>query len=138
MFDMVINSRMFLNLPDDITYIICSYTLTSIPKTPIWLYKMMSLTTKNPYRPQAWNRYLTNNYDIKNLIFSYVPNYHPSRKPRKKLFLPSYAIMRQLGGKKGLIRNFQMAHRALVGSRITVSIGYFHPSAAGLICATNN
>ena len=31
------------------------------------------------------------------------------------------AIMKQLGGKKGLIRNFQMAHRALSGSRITIS-----------------
>ena len=31
------------------------------------------------------------------------------------------AIIKQLGGKKGLIRNFQMAHRALSGSRITIS-----------------
>ena len=33
----------------------------------------------------------------------------------------SDAIMKLLGGKKGLIRNFQMAHRALSGSRITIS-----------------
>lgn len=31
------------------------------------------------------------------------------------------AIMKILGGKKGVIRNFQMAHRALSGSRITIS-----------------
>ena len=31
------------------------------------------------------------------------------------------AIMKMLGGKKGVIRNFQMAHRSLSGSRITIS-----------------
>lgn len=31
------------------------------------------------------------------------------------------AIMKYLGGKKGVIRSFQMAHRALSGSRITIS-----------------
>uniref|UniRef100_A0A6C0LJ14 DNA-directed RNA polymerase n=1 Tax=viral metagenome TaxID=1070528 RepID=A0A6C0LJ14_9ZZZZ len=31
------------------------------------------------------------------------------------------AVMKLLGGKKGAIRNFQMAHRALSGARITIS-----------------
>ena len=46
----------------------------NISITPSWLYKIMSLTEKNPYKPQAWNKCLTNNYDIKNLIFSYIPS----------------------------------------------------------------
>ena len=53
---------------------------SSLIYTPKWLYDIMGEKSSNPHNPHGWNKYIKNNYDIRNIIFSYVPS-------NKKIFI---------------------------------------------------